>query len=118
MTIASIVFAVLLAVVFLPAGVAMALAVASMRQRAAHLHYSVTAYRGVGVLAIAGALGVLAGMVWWPLGAAAGIGLVLFMIGAVISHLRVGDGVAEYAPAIGVGVLAVAYVVTVFGAHL
>ncbi|WP_433522678.1 DoxX family protein [Nocardia pseudovaccinii] len=118
MTAASIVFAVLLAVGLLPLGAVKVLAVAAMRQRAEHFGYSVTVFRGIGVLEITGALGVLVGMVWWPLGAAAGIGLVLLMIGAVITHVKVGDGVGEYAPSIGVCVLAIAYVVTVFGAHL
>ena len=39
----------------------------------------------------AGALGLVVG-IWWPLiGVAAGIGLVLYFVGAVVSHLRVGD---------------------------
>ena len=39
----------------------------------------------------AGALGLVGG-IWWPLiGIAAGIGLVLYFVGAVASHLRVGD---------------------------
>jgi DoxX-like family len=39
----------------------------------------------------AGALGLVAG-IWWPsLGLAAGAGLVIYFIGAVVSHLRVGD---------------------------
>ena len=42
-------------------------------------------------LEFAGALGIVAG-IWWPLlGIAAGIGLVLYFVGAVVSHLRVGD---------------------------
>jgi hypothetical protein len=39
----------------------------------------------------AGALGLLAGINWPPLGIAGGIGLVLYFVGAVVSHLRVGD---------------------------
>jgi len=39
----------------------------------------------------AGALGLLLGILWPPLGVAAGIGLVLYFVGAVASHLRVGD---------------------------
>ena len=39
----------------------------------------------------AGALGLLVGIWWPPLGVAAGIGLVLYFVGAVASHLRVGD---------------------------
>lgn len=40
---------------------------------------------------IAGALGLLAGILWPPLGVAAGVGLVMYFVGAVVSHLRVGD---------------------------
>lgn len=39
----------------------------------------------------AGALGLVLG-IWWPdLGMAAGIGLVLYFVAAIVSHLRVGD---------------------------
>ena len=39
----------------------------------------------------AGALGVVLG-IWWPfLGVAASIGLVIYFVGASVSHLRVGD---------------------------
>ena len=39
----------------------------------------------------AGAVGLVVG-IWWPLiGIAAGIGLVLYFVGAIVSHLRVGD---------------------------
>ena len=39
----------------------------------------------------AGALGLVVGIWWPPIGIAAGIGLVLYFVGAVVSHLRVGD---------------------------
>ena len=39
----------------------------------------------------AGALGVVLAIWWPPLGVAAGIGLVVYFVGAVASHLRVGD---------------------------
>jgi len=39
----------------------------------------------------AGALGLMVGIWWPPIGIAAGIGLVLYFVGAVVSHLRVGD---------------------------
>ncbi|WP_281689784.1 DoxX family protein [Pseudonocardia thermophila] len=55
---------------------------------------------------IAGAAGLLAGLFWWPVGAAAGIGVVLYFIGAVAAHLRVGD--KRIAPAAIILVLAVA----------
>jgi hypothetical protein len=40
---------------------------------------------------LAGAAGLAVGLAWWPLGVAAGAGLVLYFLGAVGSHLRVGD---------------------------
>jgi DoxX-like family len=43
------------------------------------------------VCEFAGTLGLIAGIWWPPLGIAAGIGLVLYFAGAVVSHLRVGD---------------------------
>jgi uncharacterized membrane protein YphA (DoxX/SURF4 family) len=39
----------------------------------------------------AGALGILLGIWWPPLGVAASIGLVIYFVGASVSHLRVGD---------------------------
>ncbi|GCE15956.1 DoxX family protein [Tengunoibacter tsumagoiensis] len=42
-------------------------------------------------LEIAGALGLIIGIFWAPLGIAAAIGLVLYFVGAVVAHLRVGD---------------------------
>jgi hypothetical protein len=41
-----------------------------------------------GGLKTAGALGLLAGLWLQPIGIAAGIGLVLFFVGAVITHIR------------------------------
>jgi hypothetical protein len=39
----------------------------------------------------AGALGLVLG-IWWPfVGMAAGIGLVVYFVGAIVSHVRVGD---------------------------
>jgi uncharacterized membrane protein len=53
----------------------------------------------LGLLEIAGALGLLAG-IWIPaLGIAAAAGLTLYFLGAVIAHLRHGDGAKEFAPA-------------------
>src|SRR5450759_3077530 len=43
------------------------------------------------VCEFAGALGLVAG-IWWPaLGVAAAIGLMIYFVGAIFSHLRVGD---------------------------
>jgi hypothetical protein len=39
----------------------------------------------------AGAIGLLAGILWPPLGLAASAGLVLYFIGAMVGHVRVND---------------------------
>jgi len=57
----------------------------------------------------AGAVGLVLG-IWWPiLGAAAAIGLVVYFVGAVVSHLRVGDaqgiGPAAFLLAVSAGAL-------------
>ena len=40
---------------------------------------------------IAGAVGLVAGLFWWPIGVAAATGVVLYFLGAIASHLRVKD---------------------------
>lgn len=59
---------------------------------------------------IAGAIGLVVGFLWWPLGVAAAIGVVLYFAGAVISHLRVKD-VKNVAPAAVFGLVAVVVLV-------
>ena len=59
---------------------------------------------------LAGAFGLVLG-IWWPvLGVAAGFGLVLYFVGATVSHLRVGDvkgvGPAAFMLALAAGALA------------
>jgi hypothetical protein len=49
---------------------------------------------------IAGAMGLLAGVAYRPLGLAAGIGVVLFFVGAVLAHLRVRDARGALGPAV------------------
>lgn len=43
------------------------------------------------VAELAGAVGLVAGLFWWPIGIAAAIGVVLYFVGAVSAHLRVHD---------------------------
>ncbi len=45
-------------------------------------------------LELAAAAGLLAGLAFWPIGIAAGIGAVLYFAGAIVAHLRVGDRAA------------------------
>jgi uncharacterized membrane protein YphA (DoxX/SURF4 family) len=62
-----------------------------------------------------GAVGLVVG-IWWPLiGIAAGIGLVLYFVGAIVSHLRVGDvkgiGSAAFMLMLAAGALALRVVI-------
>ncbi|WP_330233768.1 DoxX family protein [Nocardia sp. NBC_00508] len=112
---ASIVLALLLAGFFLLVGVSKVVAVGSMRERATHAGFSVSARRKIGGLEIAAALGLLIGIAWWPVGAAAGTGLVLLMIGAVVVHRRTGDAVRQFGPAAITALIAIGYLTTVWG---
>ncbi len=48
----------------------------------------------------AGAAGLLIGIVWWPLGVAAAIGVVIYFIGASVGHVRVKDFKGLSAPVV------------------
>jgi len=54
----------------------------------------------LGLIKIAGALGLLIGIVYRPLGIAAAIGVVLYFLGAVITHVRAGDTKGIATPAV------------------
>jgi hypothetical protein len=73
-----------------------------------HLGVKPVQWRAIGALELAGVVGVLAGLVWAPIGVAAAIGLALLAIGAVAFHIRASDGPAKTAPAVICVVLAVA----------
>lgn len=98
----------LLAVPFTAIGAAKLAAVPSMRARAAHVGLSVGAYRVIGALEVAGAAGLVAGFAAPLLRTFAALGLLLLLVGAVVAHLRVKDGLEDMAPAIGLGALAAA----------
>lgn len=65
---------------------------------------------------IAGAIGLVVGFFWWPIGVAAAVGVVLYFVGAVIAHLRVKD-VKNVAPAAVLAVLAVVELVLLLVTH-
>jgi uncharacterized membrane protein YphA (DoxX/SURF4 family) len=58
---------------------------------------------------LAGGVGLVLGLFWWPIGIAAAIGVILYFVGAVGSHLRVKD--KNFAPALVLLVAAVAALV-------
>ena len=106
-----IVLSILVAALFVLAGAAKLLALAPMRERAAHAGFSVTAYRGIGALEVAGAAGVVLGLLVPVLGAVAGAGLLCLLAGAVITHVRNRDGGRDLVPAAVCAVLVAGYLV-------
>jgi len=110
MTIAADVIAVLLALAFLAAGGAKIAGAPMMRESASHFGIPFNQYRGIGVLEIAGVLGLAIGFANKNLGIAAAICLCLLVIGAAITHLRAGDSLGKAMPAVVLAILCAAYV--------
>lgn len=111
----TLILAGLLVIAFAAAGSAKLAAVPAMRARAEHVGLSVAAYRRIGLLEVLAVLGLLVGAFVPVIGALAATGLVLLLGGAVVAHLRNGDGFRELAPALVLGAVAVAFVVLVVG---
>ena len=86
-----------------------------MRAKAAHVGFSVAAYRRIGLLEILGVLGLLVGALLPAIGALAAAGLLLLLGGAMIAHLRSGDGPRELAPAVVLGLATLAFLILVVG---
>ena len=99
MVVATVIVTVLLAALFTFSS---SIKLLSVRQSIAirdHLGVTPTQWRLIGMLELAGVIGVLVGLTWPPIGVAAAIGLALLSIGAVVSHVRASDGTTETAPA-------------------
>lgn len=107
--------AAVITVIFAALGLAKVLALAPMRALARENGFSVDAYRRIGGLELAGAAGVALGPVVPLLGVLAGIGLLLLTAGALIIHIRNGDGPRKYAPALGCLVLVAGYLAVLLG---
>ena len=86
-----------------PLGSAKLAAVPAMRARAEHVGFSVAAYRRIGSLEVLAVLGLLVGAFVPVIGALAAAGLLMLLGGAVVAHLRNGDGLREIAPAVVLG---------------
>ena len=112
---ATTILAGVLVVAFAAAGAAKLAAVPAMRARAAHVGMSVAAYRRIGILEILGVLGLLVGALLPVIGALAAAGLLLLLGGAMIAHLRSGDGPRELAPALVLGLATLAFLILVIG---
>jgi uncharacterized membrane protein YphA (DoxX/SURF4 family) len=113
---ASITLAVLVTLIFALLGTAKIMALPPMRELAAEAGFSVDAYRSIGVLEVAGAVGVALGLAVPLLGRVAAAGLLLLLAGALITHVRQGHEPRKYAPVIVCGVLVAGYLAALNGA--
>jgi hypothetical protein len=109
------ILAALLVAAFAALGSAKLAAVPAMRARAEHVGLSVAAYRRIGLLEVLAVVGLLVGAFVPVIGALAAGGLLMLLGGAVVAHVRNGDGVREVAPAIVLGLVTVSYLLLVVG---
>ena len=105
----------LLVVAFAALGSAKLAAVPAMRTRAEHVGFSVSAYRRIGLLEVLAVFGLLLGAFVPLIGALAAAGLLMLLGGALVTHLRNGDGMREIAPAVVLGLVTLTYLLLVLG---
>jgi len=95
----------LLIAAFAATGSAKLAAVPAMRAKAEHVGFSIAAYRRIGFLEVLGVLGLIVGGFVPVIGALAAAGLLILLAGAIVAHLRKGDGIREIAPAVVLGLV-------------
>ena len=105
----------LLVVAFATLGSAKLAAMPAMRTKAEHVGFSVSAYRRIGALEVLAVLGLLVGAFVPVIGALAAVGLLILLGGALLAHLKNGDGVREIAPAVVLGVAALTFLLLIVG---
>lgn len=111
MTVLTVVVTVLTALLFLGAAYVKFTGEDHAMQTRDRLGFAPGAYRMIGVLEVAGAVGALVGLAVRPLGIAALAGLVLVAIGACAAQARLHNPLAEARPAVLALVLSVAALV-------
>ena len=85
-----IILSAVLALLFLLTGAGKVLGLAFAKRNRDRLGVHPTFWRVTGLLEWAGAVGLVIGIWWWPLGLAAACGLALLMLGAAGSRVRAG----------------------------
>jgi hypothetical protein len=105
----------LIVLIFALLSVAKILALGPMPELAAHAGFTTSAYRLIGALELAGAIGVAVGPVLPLLGELAGLGLLALLAGAVTTHVRKGDRPPKLVPAVACAALVAWYLVLLAG---
>ena len=80
----------------------------AMVRQADHLGYTADAFVRIGLVEWAGAVGIVVGFWWMPIGVAASVGVLVLLVLAVRAHLVAGDGIVRALGAIWLGALTVA----------
>jgi hypothetical protein len=117
MFIASVVASALVAALFVMSAVPKLAGDARSLQIRDRLRVSPVLWRVIGGLELAGAAGLLVGLAVGALGVAAGLGLTALMVGAVVSHLRVGDRAGVGPAAVGLLMTIAALVLRILSLH-
>ena len=104
------VFGALTALFMLGGGVGKVTGQPAMRESAQHFAIEWEHYRFLGVVEIAAAVGVVAGLWLTGVGLAAGVGVTALMVGAVLYHARFGDPAKRTVPALVALAVSAAYV--------
>lgn len=99
----------LLAAACLLPGAAKLLGHPRMRQSAEHFGIRWHRYRLIGVAELAAAAGILLGLWWHVLGVAAATGMILLLLGALVTHRRAADSGKDMAPAMVAFAITLAY---------
>src|SRR6201995_4359137 len=107
MFVATVVLTIVLAAVFLGAGIPKILGTKTSLRMRDHLQVNPQLYRVVGFLEIAAVAGLLIGLFVPVLSVAAAVGLVLLMIGGIVSHICAGEAKGSL-PAVVIFAVAVA----------
>ena len=90
----------------------------AMLDAADHLGFTNQRFQLIGAAEIAGAAGVVIGLIsddLEGLGIAAAVGLAIVGFGAGVFHRQAGDEPKDMAPALGLGVLAIVFIVAMIG---
>jgi hypothetical protein len=98
----------LIAVCLIPAAAKLA-GHPKMRHAANHFGIAWRRYRLIGVAELAAATGVLIGLFWHPAGLLAAAGMILLLLGALVTHRRARDSIREALPALVALAITTAY---------
>ena len=91
MTIIAIILSVLLAVILVASGSAKLKKSEQVVESLTRAGVPLSLYPFLAAVEIAGAVGLVWGIWWTPIGVAAAIGVVLYFVGAIVFHLRAKD---------------------------